>query len=678
MHSPGDIRSGSEPVTARRFPVPRPMTPDLPHPAPRRARAAAVLVPALLALLAYTNALANGYAIDDEPILANNPVVHGLGNLRQVLLGSYWPNAHSLYRPVTLLSMALQWAVHGNAPAAFHAVNLLLHAAATALLAVMLLRLRATPWAAGVGAAFFAVHPLHVEAVANVIGRAEILAAIFYLGACVVYLGAARLTVPRTAAIAGLALLAMASKESAVTIPGAILLIDALRSRGQRTGLLALLRRNLGIVVVLLATAAAYLLVRRAVLGDVLSNTAAPNLAGLSTAGRLAMAVRLWPEYLRLLLWPADLSAEWGPSTLNVPAWSDPSAWLSLLLVAALAGVAVWAWNRERWVSAAVLWLAGTVFPVSQVAFAIGVVLAERTLYLPSAALAFLAPPLVAAVAREAADTRRIALGAAAVLLALAAARTWMRTPVWRSSEAVFDSLVDEHPEVWRVDWRAAELLMMAGRGDEALPYFERALVKTNYAHPRMLDQYSRWMLLAGEPRRAEGAVLRGLRHFPGAPVLELYLAIARFDQGDYRAALAAGGAAYRDPVYGRGFEADARHVQALSYDALGLRDQAAAMNDAALRDPKWARRPAGWLHRARLRALAGDTAGARAALEQARARVAPEFRPALRVDPVPPVTHPGLRGWVEWAPDGRPAGLRGIGPRVRAEEAVAVVEAPQ
>jgi len=648
------------------------------RPPSRRARAAAVLVPALLALLVYANALANGYAIDDEPILANNPAVHGLGSPRELLLGSYWPNAHALYRPVTLLSMALQWAVHGDSPGAFHAVNLLLHAAATALVAVLLLRLRATPWAAGVGAAAFAVHPLHVEAVANVVGRAEILAAIFYLAACVVYLGAERLTPGRTAATAALALLAMGSKESAVTLPGALLLMDALRSRGEGTGVGGLLRRNAGVVAVVLAAAVAYLLVRRAVLGGVLGDVPAPSLAGLPTAGRLAMAARLWPEYLRLLLWPADLSAEWGPATLNVPAWSEPAPWLSLLLAAALAGVAAWCWRRERWVSAAVLWLAGTVFPVSQVVFAIGVILAERTLYLPSAALAFLAPPLVAALAREAPDTRRIAVGAGAVLLALAVARTWMRTPVWRSSDAVFDSLVEEHPEVWRVEWRAAELLVVAGRGDEALPYFAGALAKTRHAHPRMLDQYCRWMLLAGEPRRAETAVRRGLRHFPGAPALELYLAQARFDQGAPGEAFAAAAAAYRSSSFGRAFEADARHVQALSLDALGLRELAAGYNDAALRDPAWRRRPAGWLHRARLRALAGDTAGARAALDTARARVAPAYRPALRVSPIMPVTHRALRGWVEWSPDGRLAGLRGIGARARAEEAVAAGAAPQ
>jgi hypothetical protein len=646
---------------------------------PRHARAAAVLAPALLAILVYVNALANGYAIDDEPIVLHNPAVHGLGSLRQVLLGPWWPGSHAHYRPVALLGFALQWAVHGNAPGAFHAANLLLHAAAVALLAAMLLRLDAGAWAAGLGAAVFAVHPVHAEAVANLVGRAELLAAVFYLGACVVYLGATRLTPGRTAAVAGLMLLALGSKEMAVTLPGALLVLDALRTRGERTGIARLLHRNRGVLAALAATLAAYLLLRWVVLGGVLGESGAAYLAPLGTVRRLALAARLWPEYLRLLLWPADLSAEWAPATLNVPRWNERAVWASLALVAALAAVAAAMWNRQRWASAAVLWLAVTVFPVSQVAFPVGVMLAERTLYLPSAALALLVAPLVAARLREAGDTRRMVLGAAAVVLALGAARTWMRTPVWRSSAAVLGSLVDEHPEVWRVDWRAAELLAMAGRGGEALPYFRDALEKTEYAHPQLLEQYGRWMLLAGQPRLAETARRRGLRADPGAPVLHLYLARARFDQGAYRDALAEASRVLRhDASGGGGFAAEARHVRALGYDALGLRDSAAATNDAALRDPAWSRGAAGWLHRARLRALAGDTAGARAALARARARVAPAVRPALGGVPVVPVTHPGLRGWVEWAPDGRAAGLGGIGARVRAGGAVAAGAAPQ
>jgi hypothetical protein len=116
----------------------------------------------------------------------------------------------------------------------------------------------------------------------------------------------------------------------------------------------------------------------------------------------------------------------------------------------------------------------------------------------------------------------------------------------------------------------------------------------------------------------------------------------------------------------------------ALAYDALGRRDSAAAQNAASLRLPRWRARPEGWFHQARLRVLAGDTAGARAALDSARARLPAEYAAVLRIDPVPPLMHPALLGWVDWAPDGRIGGLREIAPRVRAADPVAEGAPPQ
>ena len=86
------------------------------------------------------------------------------------------------YRPVLLLSYAVQWWIHGGEPAAFHAVNVLLHGAATLLLARLLLTLGIAPPAALASALLFAVHPIHVEAVTSIVGRGETQAAALVLG----------------------------------------------------------------------------------------------------------------------------------------------------------------------------------------------------------------------------------------------------------------------------------------------------------------------------------------------------------------------------------------------------------------------------------------------------------------------------------------------------------------
>ncbi|HEX8905744.1 MAG TPA: hypothetical protein VF771_12915, partial [Longimicrobiaceae bacterium] len=115
------------------------MPPTSAPPAARRVSPrAAVLGPALLAAAVYANALANGFALDDEFVVQHNPAVRGFGDLHALLLGPYWPGSHVLYRPLTLLSFAVDWTL-GGSPAWMHAVNVVLHALAAALVALLLL-----------------------------------------------------------------------------------------------------------------------------------------------------------------------------------------------------------------------------------------------------------------------------------------------------------------------------------------------------------------------------------------------------------------------------------------------------------------------------------------------------------------------------------------------------------
>ena len=146
---------------------------------------------ALLATAVYVNSLGNGFAYDDETILQNREVLHNLANVGELVTAEYWPAMfHSaLYRPLTLLSFAVDWAVWKGSPFGFHLVNVALHAFVAALVALLLLRLFPW-WAALAGGAVFAVHPVHTEAVANVVGRGELLVALFALTACLVYVRA--------------------------------------------------------------------------------------------------------------------------------------------------------------------------------------------------------------------------------------------------------------------------------------------------------------------------------------------------------------------------------------------------------------------------------------------------------------------------------------------------------
>src|SRR5688500_14945995 len=144
-----------------------------------RQRQLAALAIALLALAASATSLTNGFAYDDEWIIRDNPRVQALTGAWKLFGQPYWPPemGGKLYRPVTMLGFAVQWALGGGAPPVVHAGSVLLYVCLSlAVFALALTMLPATT--AWVVAALFAVHPVHVEAVGNVVGQSELLVAL--------------------------------------------------------------------------------------------------------------------------------------------------------------------------------------------------------------------------------------------------------------------------------------------------------------------------------------------------------------------------------------------------------------------------------------------------------------------------------------------------------------------
>jgi tetratricopeptide (TPR) repeat protein len=627
-------------------PLPNPLTADA-----RRLRVLAMAAVALLAACVYALALRNGYAIDDETIVWRNPVVHGFGNLRELVLGPYWQKSGDLYRPVTLVSFALDWTLFGASPGPAHGVNVLLHAAVAVLVAELVRRLGGGIGPAAAAGAVFAVHPVHVEAVANLVGRSELLAALFVLLACHVYLRGSPRSAGRIAAVAALYLLGLGSKEIAVTLPALLLAVDALRLREERAGVRALLVRNAPLLAVLVGTLGVYLLLRVQANGGLLGQGPAPYLVGMSTSTRVATAVSLWPEYVRLLVWPATLSADWGPDLLDVAGWGSPRTWLGAAIILASAAAAWHSWRRGRWTAAAVLWFTAAVLPVSHLPFAAGTMLAERNLYLPSVALAFLLPPLAAAVARERTAVRWAAAGGLALLLALGAARSWTRTPVWASSDRVFAAMVDEHPRLWWVEYRAGVILANHGRPLEAVPWLESAERKTRYNDVGVGMDYVRVMRTVGRYDETEPVLRRLIRIYPNSVPAYVELATLRIGQGRYAEAVALLGQAERIPRWGPLSMVEIRNQRAMALDGLGRVDAALADRRETLRDPAVRGAVPPWYHYARLLQERGDTSAARQALDSARVRIVPQLRGALTLDPLPSLQSALIRGWGPLAP---------------------------
>lgn len=314
----------------------------------RGARLLAPLALVVLALGANGRSLWNGFAYDDVPMVVENAAVHTVQAPWVYAAQTYWTGVHccTLYRPLTVTAFAVEWWLGGGAAFVFHAVNLLLLLTLT-LLVWRLARTVLPTDAAWVAAAGFAVHPVHVEAVANIVGQSELWMGVWTVATVLVYLAARRGTIGSGAARALLfagTLAACLSKEQGAVLPVLLLLADrwCLPPEREKRGR----RRDL---VGASAVAMAFALAARAiVLAGTTVHEVTVALRDAGTFERIRIVIGTAPVWARLMLWPRDLSPEYSPPAYGPALGSGWPLLFGALVIGATAGLFVWCWRTQR------------------------------------------------------------------------------------------------------------------------------------------------------------------------------------------------------------------------------------------------------------------------------------------------------------------------------------------
>jgi tetratricopeptide (TPR) repeat protein len=569
---------------------------------PTRAIALACL-PAALVLAVYLRTLPYGFnSFDDEHYVGSNPAVSE-GLTAESVRWALTTDMDAGWIPATWLSRLLDVSLFGLDAGKHRLVNVLLHAANALLLFLLVRGATGKDPESFLAAALFAVHPLHVESVAWVTERKDVLFAFFWLLSLFAYRRyAARPSASRYALLLLPAVLSLLSKPSAVTLPFALLLLDywplcRLRLPGDPgcatpAGLPAAPLRTLLLeklpLFALAGAVSAVTLVFQARIGAI------PSLDDFPFRARVGNAILSYGAYLRKAAWPSDLSIYYPHPGVLLP-WGAVAA-SSLLLLGATA-LAVRESRRRKWLPVGWFWFLGTLVPVIGLVQAGGKGMGDRCVYVP---LMGIYVALSLGLGELASRLRRPGpafAGICALLVLPLGAAGYVQAGYWKDSAALFARALEVTGDNWVAHAVLGASSQSTGMDREAMAHFRETLrlfpdlpgirVRIGKIHERMGDPGEAAEMYRDEIRLAErrGTVLAG---WGSEDASDAYAGLGGLLLREGKAGEAEG--RFLEALRIRPGNADARNGYGILLADLGRVDEAIGQYRAALRaDPRHA-----------------------------------------------------------------------------------------
>lgn len=482
------------------------------------------------------------------------------------------------WHPLTWVSHMLDCALFGLAPGGHHLTSLVLHAANTVLLFFLLERMTSAPWSSAFVAALFGLHPLHVESVAWVAERKDLLSTLFWMLALLAYLGWVRQSRPgRYVFSLVLFALGLLAKPMVVTLPFVLLLLDYWPLARMQEPARAVRRCLLEKVPFIVLGAASSLITFFAQRAE----------GAVATVDELPLALRVenapvaYVRYLGKTLLPQHL-AVYYPLPPHWPAWqvAGSVAILVLTTVFTLGSARSRPYLLVGW-----LWFLVTLLPVIGLVQVGSQSMADRYTYVPLIGIFLSATWWAMDSVAGLPSASPFLASAACAVVAAAGTASWFQAAHWKDSVALFSHAVSVVPNNAITELGLGYALARQGKAAEAAPHYRDALrlapdnFDANYWLANDLAQ-------RGEFRAAAERYAAAARAKPGLPSVQNNLGIALMKQGRLEEAIAAYSEALRlDPGYAR-----AANNLAGALASAGRTDEAKAHYLEAIRiDPAYA-----------------------------------------------------------------------------------------
>jgi hypothetical protein len=469
-------------------------------------RYVAILTLVVVTTAAYLQITRNEFILfdDDQYVTENIHVLDGLTfeSVRWALTTGHAANWH----PVTWLSHMADIEVFGLNPAGHHLTSLLLHIFNSVLVCLVLERLTGVFWPGACVAALFALHPLHVESVAWVAERKDLLSAFFWfltMGAYAFYVEYP--TRGRYAAVVAFFVFGLLSKPMVVTLPVVLLLLDywPLGRLGSEAG-----RRPSKALALLLEKWPLLLL---AVLSGVVTFCAQQSAGTVSSLEKTPLSARIanasvsYIEYIRKTFWPLHLAVFYPHPRMGIPAWQVLAA------ASAILGVTLYVIakaERRPYLAVGWLWYLVTLVPVIGLVQVGSQSRADRYTYIPLIGVFIMMAWGAADALERCRYPRLFAALAAPVLIALSWA-TAEQVRYWKTGEILLRRTIEVTRNNWLAHNNLGVILERKGEWAEARSHFEQALtMRPTYA----VAHYN-----LGEALRKEGRLEEAIREYEAA-----------------------------------------------------------------------------------------------------------------------------------------------------------------
>ncbi|XP_060533204.1 protein O-mannosyl-transferase TMTC1-like [Cylas formicarius] len=452
----------------------------------------------MLAVACYLNGIGGDFVHDDIPAVTLNKDVLAINPLRNVFVNDFWgtpmadENSHKSYRPLTVLTFRANYLCFGLTPVAFHLTNVALHSIASVLFTKVCLCVGGLkPQFATLAGLLFSVHPVHTEAVTGIVGRADVLACVFFLLSILAYHGYAtdgKHHVWLSVTMGGLSMLA---KETGVTVLLLNLAYDFYLNWPYIKRTISDVRWNRQTLrfskraAKVFTSTGVLLALRLAILQGSLprfSEQDNPAAFHASIYVRFLTFCYLAAFNWWLLLCPATLSHDWQMGSVPlVTSISDTRNlatcfFFGLLMLLVVKSVCDFETLKQPTLVLGVLLLILPFLPASNLLLTVGFVVAERVLYIPSLGCILLIVHGIQITWNASIKHRQTIVCFITLLLVSSCLRTVIRNKDWKSRESLLRAGLQTIPHNAKMHYNYANFLRDSSRHELAKSHYYMSL----------------------------------------------------------------------------------------------------------------------------------------------------------------------------------------------------------